>query len=88
MVFGLVLLSTDLTYLGLLQSALVGNSQFLTLSGIYILYTALTPLTGLVFKLSLTHGFFYWRIWAVRKSMIVPVLVIMWESFVYLMCSS
>ncbi|KAG1903282.1 uncharacterized protein F5891DRAFT_1018403 [Suillus fuscotomentosus] len=32
MVFGLVLLSTDLTYLGLLQSALVGNSQFLTLS--------------------------------------------------------
>ncbi|KAG1794393.1 uncharacterized protein HD556DRAFT_1369997 [Suillus plorans] len=55
MVFGLVLLSTDLTYLGLLQSALVGNSQFLTLCG--HIYTALAPLTGLV--LSLTHGFFY-----------------------------
>lgn len=45
MVFGLVLLSTDLTYLGLSRSALVGNSQFLTLCG--HIYTALAPLTGL-----------------------------------------
>ncbi|KAG2153280.1 hypothetical protein DEU56DRAFT_955304 [Suillus clintonianus] len=38
-------------------------------------YVALAPLTGLVS--SLTHGFFCWRIWAVRNSMIVPVLVMM-----------
>ncbi|KAG1760604.1 hypothetical protein EDD22DRAFT_900553 [Suillus occidentalis] len=38
-------------------------------------FVALAPLTGLVS--SLTHGFFCWRIWAVRKSMIVPVLVMM-----------
>lgn len=36
-------------------------------------FVALAPLTGLVS--SLTHGFFCWRIWAVRKSMIVPALV-------------
>lgn len=38
-------------------------------------FIALAPLTGLVS--SLTHGFFCWRIWAVRKSMIVPMLVMM-----------
>lgn len=38
-------------------------------------FIALAPLTGLVS--SLTHGFFCWRIWAVSKSIIVPVLVMM-----------
>lgn len=38
-------------------------------------YVALAPLTGLVSFL--THGFFCWRIWAVRKSMIVPVFVML-----------
>ncbi|KAH7927443.1 hypothetical protein BV22DRAFT_1045366 [Leucogyrophana mollusca] len=38
-------------------------------------FEALAPLTGLVS--SLTHGFFCWRIWAVRHSIFVPVLVMM-----------
>ncbi|KAG1746481.1 hypothetical protein EDB19DRAFT_1689855 [Suillus lakei] len=38
-------------------------------------YVAMAPLTGLVS--SITHGFFCWRIWAVRKSVVVPLLVMM-----------
>ncbi|KAJ8589649.1 hypothetical protein M405DRAFT_202368 [Rhizopogon salebrosus TDB-379] len=38
-------------------------------------FVAIAPLTGLVS--SLTHGFFSWRIWAVSRSIVVPVMVML-----------
>ncbi|KIJ65930.1 hypothetical protein HYDPIDRAFT_27144 [Hydnomerulius pinastri MD-312] len=38
-------------------------------------FVALAPLTGLVS--TLTHGFFCWRIWAVRQSIVIPVMIMM-----------
>jgi len=38
-------------------------------------FVAIAPLTGLVS--SLTHGFYSWRIWAVSRSIIVPVMVML-----------
>lgn len=67
-VFGFVLLNMDLIYLGLSPSVL-GDNYLLTLCS----HSTFPSLTGLV--LSPTHGFFCWKICAVTKSKIIPVLV-------------
>ncbi|KIJ60916.1 hypothetical protein HYDPIDRAFT_31795 [Hydnomerulius pinastri MD-312] len=38
-------------------------------------FRSLAPLSGLV--TTLTHGFFCWRIWVLRRSLLIPILVMM-----------